>query len=386
MNLMLKNNQPDEAVLKPENGTSPEALNVSPKIVQECIFEQILTDSKFKDGFHASELCEPLVAANRVLDKLERDKWLVRDDAENIWRLNPAHRLSPYGANHGNVTPDTVYCATPVSLLRRESLESYRANLNEGDDHLWVKFALEFTRPHFSYSTHEPYDTWRTPDYLFQYERTKQDLQGEALLVFCTYSSSNSVIEQVLDYLRRGYGVRIVVPEGGMSVRSAVRDELSEITEINLTYGSFNASKGWLTLGELITPNKIEYKIRDAPEGASSPDGLTAGFSEEMCPSKLEGNSWELNWDVHPSGYAHVGTFHLPEVSGLCSRCNDYDEDDHTHSVEIYANREETHYIIEQAQVHGPAPRFLSRTELREWVQQGNTTRIGPATGNGLYQ
>lgn len=386
MNSMLRNNQLDDVMFRSKSDTSSDVPNVDFEIAQECIFEQILTDSKLKDGFQASELCEPPVVVDRVLHKLERDRWLVRNDAENIWRLNPARRLSPYGTYHGNVTPDKIYSVTPKSLVREESLETYRVNGNEGDDHVWMKFALEFARPHFAYSTHEPYDDWRIPDYLFRYKRAKQDLQGEAVLVFCTYSSSNSVIKQVLDYLRRGYGVRIVIPEDKMSVRRTLRDELSEITEIDLTYGSFNASEGWLTLGELITPNKIEYEIRGASEDTSSPDGLTVDFLEETYPSKLEGNSWELNWDVHPSGYAHVGTFHLPEVSGLCSRCNDYDEDSHAHSVEIYANREGTQYVIEQAQVHGPTPRFLSRAGLREWVQRGNTARIGPATGSRLDQ
>lgn len=368
------------------NNHSDDTPNIDFEIAQECIFEQILTDSKFKDGFQASELCEPLVVANRVLNKLERDGWLVRDDAENIWRINPACRLSHHGNYHGNVTPNKIYSATPKNFLRKESLDTYKAKTTEGDDHVWMKFALEFARPHFAYSIHEPYDDWRIPDYLFRYKRANQTLQGEAVLVFCTYSRENSVIKQVLDYLRRGYGVRIVLLKDKMSVRRTVRDELSEITEIDLTYGSFDASEGWFTLGELITPNKVEYEIRDKSEDESSPDGFTADFSEEMAPSNLEPNYWTLNWDVHLSGYAHVGTFLLPEVSGLCSRFNDHDEDCHAHSVEIYANREETQYIIEQAQVHSPAPLFLSRTELREWVQRGNTTRIGPATGSGLYQ
>lgn len=383
---MLKNNESDDVTFRSKSDTSSDTAHVDFEIAQECIFEQILTDSKFKDGFQATELCEPLVVANRVLHKLERDRWLIRNDTENIWRLNPAHRLSPCGTYHKNVTPDKIYSATPKSLVREESLETYRVDRNEGDDHVWMKFALEFVRPHFAYSTHEPYDDWRIPDYLFRYKRAKQNLQGEAVLVFCTYSSSNSVINQVLDYLRRGYGVRIVIPENKMSVRRTVRDELSEITEMNLTYGSFNASEGWFTLGELITLNKIEYEIWGASEDTSSPDGLTVDFSEEMFPSKLEGNSWKINWNVHPSGYAHVGTFHLSEVSGLCLRCNDYDEDSHAYSVEIYANRGGTQYVIEQAQVHGSTPRILSHAKLREWVQRGNTTRIGPATGSGLDQ
>jgi hypothetical protein len=393
---MPVDNQTDGVVSRNGNEISIEKSNVDFKTIQETVFEEILTDSKFNDGFLASDLCESPEVVQTVLQKLKTDGWLVKDETEDIWYFNPEHQLSGNKTYCGRVTPDNRYCATPKSIVRNETLKKYRANPNEpepneensseGYRHLWAKFALEFANPHFGYFTDEPYDAWRTPDFLFCYHRKKKELVGEAVLAFCSYSSDNGALKQVLDYLRRGYGVRILISEDEPSVRNMVRDALSAVIEPDFSYGSFNASKGWFTLGQLITLNEVNYKIRGSPENTSNQDGLPVNFSEEMCPSELEGTFWELDWDVHPAGYGHVGTFHFQEASVPYLRCDDSVADGCTHLVEIYANNEGSQYIIEQVPEHAPKPHILSRTELKEWIQQAKVTRSGPATGSGLYR
>jgi hypothetical protein len=383
---MSKNNRRNGVASGNRNGTPTEKPGVDMKLAQEIVFEEILTNSKFSDGFSTSDFSESPEIVRPLLQKLETDGWLVGDETEDVWYLNSEHRISVREKYRGRVTPDKLYCATPVGMVRKSTLDTFRANPNEGRKHLWAKFALKFANPHFAYSTYEPYDTWRTPDFLFCYHREKKELVGEAVLIFCSYSSSNNAFKQVLDYLRRGYAVRILIPEDEPSVRSMVRDALSVVVEPNLSYGSFNASKGWFTLGQPITLKEVEYKIGGSPENVSDQNKLPVNMSEEMCPSKLEGSSWALNWDVHPTGYSHVGTFHFEEASIRGLRCGDSITEDCTRLVEIYANNEGSQYVIEQVPEHAPEPHLLSRTELKEWIQQTKVTRSGPATGSGLFQ
>lgn len=250
-----------------------------------------------------------------------------------------------------------------VPTLSQISLdESLRGRGKESDEHLWIKQVLINHGNLGQYTTVEEKFGAKFPDIVAEYPDYHPEIEGCVYLPF--WSVPSDAPRQVLYYLRRGYVVRILVPDCDPEVENSILNDLDAVTSLgpNFRMGRYSPSEGWFTIGDSISLKQTNYEICGefiAPEGC-------VHWSEEMPIGGPSDGNWSASY-VDKLGY-DMGTFVLPAHDNTPIRL-------------FYRGKENRSYVTVRAQQEPPVRRHLSMRDLRTAITKQGATRVGSAIG-----